>query len=109
MNNQIIATGGATTSLSFMQTRELAKIEQSALLSAAVEVADHRRRLLIAETVNVERLVGIRHTEELGRAAIKAASNVIDTAIDAVGDSEFKSHHISKIVDRVTTRLAEQA
>lgn len=109
MNNEIIPTGGRANSLSFWQNRELEKTEQSALLSSATVVAKHRVGLVKMEVTNVEKLTDIRHTEERGMAAVNAATRVIDAAMEAVGDSEFKSHHISKILNRTTAKLAEQA
>lgn len=109
MSNEIIPTGTGPTGLSFWQNRELARTDRAALLEAAVVVAEHRVDLVKNEVANVERLQGIRHTEERGQAAIQSANRVIDAAIDAVGDNEFKSHHISKIVNRTTARLADLA
>ena len=109
MSNEIIPTGNDPKGLSFWQNRELARTERAALLDAAVEVAAHRGRLVRNEVANVERLQGIRHAEERGHAAIQSANRVIDAAIEAVGDNEFKAHHISKILTRTTARLADLA
>lgn len=109
MSNEIIPTGGAPKGLTFLQNRELANAERTALLGAAIEVADHRRRLVANEVANAERIQAIHHTEERGHAALGAASRVIDAAIEAVGDDPYKSHQLSKIVTRTTNTLAELA
>ncbi|MDP9696184.1 UNVERIFIED_ORG: outer membrane protein assembly factor BamA [Arthrobacter globiformis] len=107
MSNEILPAGNTPRGLNFWQNRELGKIEQNALLAAGTEVARHQVDSVKKELANAGRLQEIRHAEERGRAAINATDRVVDLAIAAVGDSEIKSHHLSKILNRTTSNLAE--
>lgn len=108
MNNEIIPTGNSPRGLNFWQSRELNKIEQAALLEAGYDLARHNVEAVKKALAQQDALTAMRHAEERGSVAINAANRVIDLAIEAVGDSEIKSHHISKILSRTTTKLAEQ-
>lgn len=108
MNNEIIPTGNTPQGLTFWQNRQLTKIEQDGLLQAGASVTRHKNKLLDKELGHLETLQDLRHTEERGIIAIEGTNRVIDHAIAAVGGNEYKSHHLSKIIDRVATNMAQQ-
>lgn len=108
MSNEIIPTGNAAKGLNFWQSRELAKIETDSLLEAGKWVARNNVESLKEQLAHGNVIRQMRHTEERGGAAIQAANRLVDSAIEAVGDSEIHSHHISKILSKATNKLAEQ-
>lgn len=108
MSNEIIPTGNTPQGLTFWQNRQLNKIETEGLVRAGASVVRHKNTLLDKELGHIETLQDFRHAEERGIAAIEGTNRVIDHAIAAVGGNEFKSHHLSKIIDRVATNMAQQ-